>query len=220
LPANRRAFLFTQKKCNLTKEDFNLNDYLIAVDGGADFFYQKGLTPKLIIGDLDTISKRALEFFVGKVKIIRYPVHKDYTDTELAFLWCCNNNITNITIVNSLEGRFDHSFALLSLLFLADKKGIKAKILSKTQKILSINKKIILKEQKKGDLLSILPFGDDMIGVSTQGLKYALKGQKLSLDRSQGVSNIIESNTVTIQVLSGKGLIVIKRRLLQKFKKE
>ena len=60
-------------------------DLLVAVDGGADAMARVGLTPSLLIGDLDSISAAALTALQsGGVELIRLQTAKDETDTEAA----------------------------------------------------------------------------------------------------------------------------------------
>ena len=53
-------------------------------DGGANFAFQYGKVPEMIIGDLDSIEKKVLEYYKSKnVLIKKFPRDKDFTDFEL-----------------------------------------------------------------------------------------------------------------------------------------
>ena len=53
-------------------------------DGGANFAFQYGKVPEMIIGDLDSIEKKVLEYYKSKnVLIKKFPKDKDFTDFEL-----------------------------------------------------------------------------------------------------------------------------------------
>ena len=58
----------------------------IAADSGMNFFYRNKLTPDWIIGDFDSASSEALDYFGGQPDIswIRLNPVKDDTDTESA----------------------------------------------------------------------------------------------------------------------------------------
>ena len=58
----------------------------IAADSGMNFFYRNKLTPDWIIGDFDSASNEAFDYFSGKSDIswIRLNPVKDDTDTESA----------------------------------------------------------------------------------------------------------------------------------------
>lgn len=91
-------------------KEFGLNeiktdgiDAIIAADSGMDFLYENGVTPDIIVGDFDSATTKALEFFErkGQTEIHRLNPIKDDTDTEYAirlairegarsivFAWC------------------------------------------------------------------------------------------------------------------------------------
>ena len=50
-----------------------------------DFLYENGVTPDIIVGDFDSATTKALEFFErkGQTEIHRLNPIKDDTDTEL-----------------------------------------------------------------------------------------------------------------------------------------
>ena len=60
-------------------------DLIIAADGGTRNALSVGVTPHVVIGDLDSLAEadRAQLERAG-VPFIVYPTHKDYTDLELA----------------------------------------------------------------------------------------------------------------------------------------
>ena len=74
-------------------KEFGLNeiktdgiDAIIAADSGMDFLYENGVTPDIIVGDFDSATTKALEFFErkGQTEIHRLNPIKDDTDTEYA----------------------------------------------------------------------------------------------------------------------------------------
>ena len=74
LPAPRRFV------SQLTSEDV-----LVAVDGGLAHMIRLGLTPNLIIGDLDSANHNAVQQFQSQgIEVRKYPEDKDETDLELA----------------------------------------------------------------------------------------------------------------------------------------
>ena len=61
------------------------NCLIICCDGGARHLWKTGIKPDVIIGDMDSIEPDHLASYSKQgVKIIKYPVNKDFTDTELA----------------------------------------------------------------------------------------------------------------------------------------
>ncbi|MFN8459762.1 MAG: hypothetical protein U0401_34790 [Anaerolineae bacterium] len=62
------------------------DDRIFCADGGAIHALALGLTPEIIIGDLDSTPPQLVDLLAARgVKIQRHPIRKDYTDLELAF---------------------------------------------------------------------------------------------------------------------------------------
>ena len=57
-------------------------DFVIAADGGYDRLLSMGITPDLLIGDLDSISADV----PSGIKLLKHEVEKDETDMHLAFI--------------------------------------------------------------------------------------------------------------------------------------
>ncbi|MCK4715464.1 MAG: hypothetical protein KAT54_01530, partial [Candidatus Marinimicrobia bacterium] len=52
-----------QKLCNQLLQSTN---FIMCADGGANYAFRHGITPDLIIGDLDSIKDAALNYFIQK----------------------------------------------------------------------------------------------------------------------------------------------------------
>lgn len=88
---------------------------VIAVDGGLDHALAAGLTPRRLVGDLDSVSDAALEWARQHAEIIRYPTDKDHTDTELALALALESYPTSITLAGGGD-RLDHTLAAIGAL--------------------------------------------------------------------------------------------------------
>ena len=67
------------------KEILSSADRIICADGGANYAQLLGIIPHCIIGDLDSISTEARNYYAGQgVSFQQYPSRKDYTDLQLA----------------------------------------------------------------------------------------------------------------------------------------
>ncbi|HHU54161.1 MAG TPA: thiamine diphosphokinase [Clostridiaceae bacterium] len=59
--------------------------YLVAVDGGLNHLVDLDIIPDLFLGDFDSVGKDALaKAEQWQIDIIKFPVHKNYSDSELA----------------------------------------------------------------------------------------------------------------------------------------
>lgn len=186
-------------------------DIIICADGGANHAYNMGLKPAIIIGDLDSIEKKVLDFYEKEgVKIQKYPSMKDETDTQLAMLKAVELGAKEITFIGVIGERFDHSYANLSLLLYLLNRNIKGKIVNEKNDIYLTNKHIEI-EGKKGELLSLLPYSREVKGIYTKGLFYGLSGEGMDLEMPYGISNVFTEDKAYIDIEAGL-LLVIKPR--------
>ncbi|HYX10769.1 MAG TPA: hypothetical protein VE817_02235, partial [Candidatus Acidoferrum sp.] len=59
-----------------------------------------------------------------------------------------------------------------------------------------------------GDLVSLLPFAGDAGGLTTEGLRYPLRDERLRSGPSRGLSNVRVSSDASLTVGSGRILVV------------
>jgi thiamine pyrophosphokinase len=183
--------------------DYN-KDLIIAVDAGLDRVNTLGIEPDLIIGDMDTVSPELLGKYPENEKI-EYEIQKNHTDTELAILWCMENKIKQVIIINGLANRFDHSLGLLQNLALLHSKNITARIESEKQVVFFLSNKSQF-QGYEGCLLSLFPWCKDATIKDAEGLFFPLKNLTLSPLLTRGISNIVTSPCLTIEL--DKGLIL------------
>ena len=180
-------------------------DFLIAVDGGADHCVAAGIIPDIVIGDLDSISLKSFNRIKrAEIKILSYPVEKDFTDLELALKHAVNQGQGEIVILGGLGTRWDMSIANLMLLgadFLKDRvirmiTGNQEAVLLRAGQQIAIYGKI-------GSIVSLIPLGLDAEGVTTQGLRYRLDNETLVFAATRGVSNQLRSKEAMVSLRSG-----------------
>jgi len=201
----KRAVLFANgdfpEEDALVIED---SDFLVAVDGGLRHLLFLGLTPQLLIGDLDSVNTEDLGLCMEwGVEILRFPTHKDETDLELALLEVLQRGLTNIVITCAVGDRLDHTLGNLALLALPELKDAHVQISHGSTTIYCVNDHIDL-ETYPGALISLLPWGETAHGVSTTGLQYPLNDETLYPWKSRGISNIATSDHVTVTVKTGR----------------
>ena len=80
------------------KQIANDCDLLIAADGGAKYFPDTGLTPQVIIGDMDSIDSDTWENKSG-IEYIRYPADKNKSDAELAVEYALKHGNEQVILV-------------------------------------------------------------------------------------------------------------------------
>jgi len=192
----------------LLRED----DYIICADGGSHHARTLGLTPDLIIGDLDSVDPLALpKAGALKPEVIRYPPTKDHSDLELAVEHAVKLKPGEILMIGALGGsRVDHSLFNLMLLRRPLIAQIPARIIDCNQELFMISDQLTL-EGQSGDYLSLFPLTADVEGVTTTGLKYPLDHETLEFASSRGLSNELFGARASVSIARGI-LLVIKTR--------
>lgn len=211
-----RAVIFVNGELpspDITRAFLQPTDVVIAADGGARHALGLGVTPTVIIGDLDSLSEAEVRVFTEMgVHIASYPPKKDETDLELALQHAMKSGYSPIRIVAGLGGRLDQTVGNLSLL--ADPECIAADVRIDDGLIEAffISSSATLHGQP-GEIISILPWGIPAEGVSTDGLAYSLHKETLSPYRTRGISNQMLADTAKISVKRGLLLCVHHRKL-------
>ncbi|MBI5207665.1 MAG: thiamine diphosphokinase [Candidatus Firestonebacteria bacterium] len=184
------------------------NDYLIAVNGGSKNCYNSGITPDIIIGDIDSLPLKILNYFIKKrIRIIPFSKDKDKTDTEIAIDEALRLKPEEINFICMSGKRPDHALANIFLMEKIVIHGIRARILSKKYTIELVNKHIQIKG-KKGDIVSMLSLSEKSTGITLKGFKYNLINSKLERRKSLGISNVMEKQKAEIIVKKGFILVI------------
>lgn len=175
-------------------------DIIIAADGGAEHCFTLGITPHIIIGDMDSIPPHVKSSYKAhNVPTEAYPRKKDYTDADLAIKHALDQGMTDIIIAGFLGRRIDHMFA--NLLHLST---LHANILIiEGEQQLFFIKNTVQIDGEKGDELSLIPLKSDCHGVSTAGLQYKLDNETLPLGTTRGISNVFLGNKAVVTVKKG-----------------
>ncbi|MFM2031741.1 MAG: hypothetical protein RLZZ297_506 [Chloroflexota bacterium] len=183
-------------------------DAVIAADGGGIVLAEQGLTPDLLIGDLDSISSDALAFFAQQqTEIRRFPRAKDETDLELALIAAVERGATHIDVFCVLGGRWDHTFATIALLTLPLLAELTTIIYADGQTLQVVRSSAVV-HGHIGDVVSLLPLTPAVHGITTDGLAYPLADAPLYYEHSRGVSNELVSPTAHVSIREGLLLLI------------
>ncbi len=185
-------------------------DLVLAVDGGANHCVKFGITPDILLGDLDSIDPDILATYEKKnITIYRHPPRKDATDLELALGLAKEKDATICWLVGALGGRWDMSLANI-MLAAGDK--------YQDQKILLLGDdcfmqilhpgKVYKISGESGQIISFLPLKGDVHGVTLKGFEYPLSNHTIPFGSSLGVSNILTAKRATVEHLEGTLLCV------------
>jgi thiamine pyrophosphokinase len=179
------------------------DDILIAVDGGLRHLEGLGLTPNLIIGDLDSVNQAQLQPYRKQgVEIRKFPTDKDETDLELALDAAQNLDPQSIWVVAALGGRLDQTLANIYLLTRPDLARYGIRLIDGHTQVCLIRESAVI-QGEIGQRVSLLPLNGPAEGIYTQGLHYPLINETLYPVKTRGLSNRMVSPTVTISLQSG-----------------
>ncbi|MFL5726602.1 MAG: thiamine diphosphokinase [Chloroflexota bacterium] len=185
-------------------------DLVIAADGGARHAGALGVRVDRWVGDGDSIDEADLAHLAeAGVSIDRAAVDKDETDAELALLAAVSAGAERITIVGALGGeRLDHELGNVWLLAHPSLGGRDGQLVGGRTRIrlLSPGKTELL--GRFGDGVSLLPFGGDVAGITTDGLRYPLRDEPLVIGRSRGLSNVRTQTIAVVEFRAGRLLVV------------
>jgi thiamine pyrophosphokinase len=185
-------------------------DLLIGADGGAGQALRWGLAPQFVIGDMDSLSERARQALEAQgATFEHHPRAKDETDLELALSFAAEQGAQEIIIFGALGGRLDHTLSNLLLLTLPKLEGLALRVVHGPEEILLVRGgETVSVTGSAGDLISLLPWGGDVQGITTQGLAWTLEGDTLKFGFSRGVSNEMRASQARITVETGQLLVV------------
>lgn len=191
-----------EKAASILRSD----DLMIAADGGMRHALALGVTPQVLIGDLDSLpSSFDLEKFTGTV--IRHPRDKNETDLELAIQYALEQHPERIVILGALGGRLDQTLGNISLL----SGGADIRFDDGVEEVLCCREKCEV-EGTTGDTVSLIPWQGEAGGIRTAGLKWPLQDETLYPQKTRGISNEMTAARAVIQVRTGLLLIVHRRR--------
>ncbi len=184
------------------------HDLVICADGGAQHALALGLTPDVVIGDLDSLDGNLQARLEGEgCQVLVHPTRKDETDLELALRYAVDHGVDEILILGALGGRIDQTLANILLLALPELEGIKTRIVAGDQEMFLIRGQALI-EGQVGDTVSLLSIASDVTGITTEGLEYPLQHGILKLGPALGVSNVLTAPVARVQVERGLLLCV------------
>jgi thiamine pyrophosphokinase len=178
-------------------------DVLIAADGGAQHCRELGLTPHLIVGDLDSLTPETRAFFEqAGTRFEVHPAHKDETDLELAVRAAQREGADEAVLVAALGARWDQSLANILLLAHPAFAPLALRLVEGPDTFWIIRDRATVRGQP-GDRLSLLPLSPNVAGVTLTGLEYLLTDSLLPFGFTTGISNCLVAPEATITLQQG-----------------
>lgn len=190
---------------------------VIVADGGARHAAELGLRIDRWVGDGDSLGETGLERLRRSgIPIELADVDKDESDTELAVAAALRLRPDELAIVGALGGpRLDHALANVSLLSLSGLAGVDTRLVAADARVRLLaapridgGASSVRLAGRIGDLVTLLPVGEDALGVTTDGLRFPLDDEPLLLGRTRGLSNVREVPIAGVRMRRGRIVIV------------
>ncbi len=191
---------------------FQPGDVFYAADGGTRHALALGLLPSVIIGDLDSLAEDIRQRLdVNRVEIQAYPRDKDKTDLELALDFAIQGGQNEILIVGALGGRLDQCLGNLALLSDARFSGITIQLDDGVEEAFFMRSRCEIRG-RPADTVSLIPWGGEVTGIRTEGLRWPLRDETLFPTKTRGISNEMSREKASIALKSGLLLVIHRRK--------
>jgi len=186
-------------------------DLLIAADGGARHCLELGLTPKVVIGDMDSLTADELKILESAGgKVIRHPARKDFTDLELALSYAVEAGADPILVYAALGARWDQTLANLLLPAAREFASTRIRLVDGDQEIQLLRGGESLElTGSPGDTVSLIPVSGDASGITTEGLEYGLLDGSLVFGSTRGISNVLLAGRASVSLRAGLLICVV-----------
>lgn len=181
-------------------------DFVIAADGGLRALEELGITPDLLIGDLDSLGDHPLP---AGVPLEKHPVEKDDTDTGIALAQGYAMGYRDFVLCGCAGGRIDHLIANFQSMCRYSQLGANVRLIAPEYDAYALsNGSMPLPHRPAGTTVSIFCHGEKAEDVSIRGLYYPLDGYTLTSNHPLGVSNQHTQEEAEISVQNGTLLII------------
>lgn len=181
-----------------------VSGYVIAADSGLDRCKIAGITPNLVVGDLDSAKTDVPE----GAERVTVPSEKDITDAWLAAQIALERGFTELRFFCVLGGRISHSIANIQMMRDLKRKGAVGALFGEHCVMFLLEGKSV-RIPRFGGYLSLFAL-DETAVVSEAGVKYPLECHTLTNTFPLGVSNEITAEFAEISVHSGLCAVVLE----------
>ncbi len=184
---------------------------LVAADGGLDHALAAGLEPTVLVGDLDSVTAASLAWAAEHAQVLRHPIDKAATDTELAVAHAASLDPDRLLLLAGQGDRLDHAVAALGALgapALAGIASLEAWWGGDELRVLHGPTTRRL-DHPVGTTFSVLAMHGPCRGVTLDGARWPLHDHDLAPLVGLGVSNVVATSPVSVTVAHGILTVVV-----------
>lgn len=186
----------------LSQAALHVGDW-VAADGGADLLLKAGITPRLVVGDFDSISDAARNAFAGQLH--RIP-EQDTTDFDKALR---SADAPFLIAVGFTGGRFDHGLAVMNTLVRYPHR--RCIVLGDDALAFHCPPRLELR-LPRGALVSLFPMRS--LFIDSTGLRWPTEGLKMAPAGRIGTSNEVAEDLVTLSPRTEGCLVILRAEAL------
>ena len=183
-------------------------DLVIAADSGADIAAGAAVTVDILVGDLDSISRRAMDrIFDGETVIEAHSPDKDATDLELALEVALRNDPSEIVFVGGGGGRLDHLLGNVGVIGSPEARHVRVSWVMERETAYVVRGGRTI-ATTPGMVFSLIPIGGDAHGVHIRHARWEIRDASLQVHGTLGISNVGLGMEVEIEVAEGAVLAI------------
>lgn len=176
-------------------------ELIIAADRGWDNALKNGVTPDILVGDMDSITR-----VPENVETVRVPAVKDETDAQLAIRIALERGARHIILAGRLSGRADHTLSVIFMLESLKRDGIVCEIIDDLNRVrLLVNETASVERGYK--YFGLLSLGETV--VTAKSCRYPLECATLRRDVPYAVSNEVVGKAAEVTV-NGDPILLIE----------
>lgn len=176
-------------------------DLTIAADHGWDNALKNSVTPDILVGDMDSVTR-----VPENVETVRVPAVKDETDAQLAIRIAIERGAKHIILAGRLSGRADHTLSVVFMLESLKRGGIACEIIDDLNRVRLLWDETA--EVERGyKYFGLLSLGET--AVTARSCRYPLECATLRRDVPYAVSNEVVGEAAQVTV-SGDPLLLVE----------
>ena len=188
------------------KETAARADFVVAADSGLRHAGPLGVTPALVVGDFDSVSKKVLSGYPD-VPRRAHPAEKNMLDLELALHHVLDAGADEVVITGGLGGRLDQTLAAVLIAAKLTREGARVWLHSGDVRAFFLAGEDGLElSLPVGQRFSVLSLSETSV-VTLKNAKYPLTRSSLPFGLGRGVSN--ETSGTPLEVGLEAGLVVV-----------